>query len=141
MKLEQQVVSLELAKKMKELGFEQESYLYWVNVKSTQPQSDVNFWGIWRGMKDEILGVDVSKNISAYTVAELGEMLPAEVWLLNEPPFKKQYLLTINRYTKSNDWSVSYVRKDDQDFIDERAKTEADARAKMLIYLKENNLI
>jgi len=141
MKLEQQVVSLELAKKMKELGFEQESYLYWVNVKSMQPQSDVNFWGIWRGMKDEILGVDVSKNISAYTVAELGEMLPAEVWLLNEPPFKKQYLLTINRYTKSNDWSVSYVRKDDQDFIDERAKTEADARAKMLIYLKENNLI
>ena len=36
MKLENQVVSLELAKKLKELGFEQKSLFYWDEGKETR---------------------------------------------------------------------------------------------------------
>lgn len=66
MTLEQQVVSLELAKKLKELGVKQESLYYW-NYSGGEAEREI--WRIGSG-KAPISGV------AAFTVAELDELLP-----------------------------------------------------------------
>ena len=144
MKLENQVVSLELAKKLKELGVKQDSIFYWVKGGSTKEECpDCKkaggiipecFYcaGTGKGevkqnyylYSEQECSKDIrSKDYSAYTVAELGEMLP---------PYTKSH------YTASGK-HFCYV-PDDFKVLGQVAKTEADARAKMLIYLIENKL-
>lgn len=145
MKLEQQVVSLELAKKMKELGFKQESLWYWWedtdNIGSAYLEIDESQLNITQ--QPELLydykGVAKTSNhiISAYSVAELGEMLPAQV--KNEKTRNVDCLsCTKNVYGK---YIVRYHSSFSTPLVEIFADTEADARAKMLIYLKDNNLI
>ena len=120
MKLEQQVVSLELAKKLKELGFEQESLFYWHLETNT-----VVYLGT-------ILGKDsVAFYISAYTVAELGKMLPQGFFTAKGKKWRSWFSDTDNAF----EWKDS----DQYDPID--MDNEADARAKMLIWLSENNYL
>lgn len=128
MNLEQQVCSLELAKKLKELGVKQESL----------------FWHVWDGERDYFLyhneqvqvyegkrnhillhdgtikspGGQVLDKFSAFTVAELGEML--------SPHLRKSIWLLEIRDSMNQ---ATYM------------ENEADARANMLIYLLENKLI
>jgi hypothetical protein len=120
MKLENQVCSLELAKRLKELGFEQESLFYhvkeyYLNAKAITQTKYSNTH---------------SEEVSAYTVAELGEMLPVNYYSL------KAY---------NGEWCCYKIEdelnKEDFLFLTTISNTEADARAKMLIYLKENNLV
>lgn len=144
MKLEQQVCSLELAKKLKELGVKQESLFYWRLGYSVIESFDN---GVSLGKKGEFSDYQIEfypkprfttanfkwnesdlrklneTEVSAFTVAELGEMLPG--------------YYTVARKDNFDRWSVGHeqLRKD---FI---ADTEADARAKMLIYLLENGLL
>jgi hypothetical protein len=117
MKLQNQVVSLELAKKLKELGFPQDSLFYW--TKSLDGKNVLKEWRIITG--DEEINAYGS---SAYTVAELGEMLPG-LWMpvKDEENGRKPWLRVDREINKT--WE----------------ETEADARAKTLIYLKENKLI
>lgn len=77
MKLEDQVCSLELAKRLKEFGVKQESAFYWTNVhweKGREPR--------WALISSELINGErwrTPKNgFSAFTVAELGEMLTKE---------------------------------------------------------------
>jgi len=137
MKLEQQVTNLELSKKLKELGMGQES-LFW--YAKTGYSGKHSFLGTKRDMDrfkeheyDDMPGAnDTYDFISTFTVAELGEMLPfgtksihidawdetyqgGKTWMCNAPERKKRHI--------------------------EYADTEANARAKMLIYLMENDLI
>lgn len=124
MKLEQQVTSLELSKRLKELGVKHES-LY--------------VWDILYGNKHEYDYVCVLNNspfpsrpfpsYSAFTVAELGEMLHHG----------------IGGAWKGIDgsWRCSWVHMKDggshqQSF---EADTEAEARGLMLEYLIKNQLI
>lgn len=116
MELEKQVCNLELAKKLKELGVMQESYLIWI-----------------RGYQEDSWSLTVSKfnhhvnRYAAFTVAELGEMLPIGL-------DSKGQAIQIER---SKDGWVSGLRTYREfikTFIEPR---EADARAKMLIYLLE----
>ena len=79
------------------------------------------------------------RDVAAFTVAELGEMLP-ECFLWNG---ETQVTLTGSKY--SGGWHVTYMSTK---FQGKRAinhfedgDTEANARAKMLIYLIENKLI
>lgn len=120
MKLEQQVVSLELAKRLKELGTKQESLWYY--------DGNHNLVMFGNYVTDEY--------IAAFTVAELGEMLPVEV---------RNNFLVCEKDTdgKDVDWTVRYHPYDVDEFRmpSQVAETEAGARAKMLIYLLENNLI
>lgn len=108
MKLEEQVVSLELAKKLKELGVKQESY--WYHATS--------FTGEMR-LYHDTEHKDDNRAISAFSVAELGEMLPDDV----------------AEYKESGSWNVLSEKH-----IKGYSGNEADARAKMLIYLIENKL-
>lgn len=120
MTLESQVCSLELAKKLKELGVKQESDFYYTK-----------FGLQFRPFPD-------NREFSAFTVAELGEMLPQEI-----DDFEGDNQVWYALYSaKSPDyWSIYYKNQDRRFRKVINADTEANTRAKMLIYLLENKLI
>lgn len=118
MELSKQIVSLELAKKLKELGVKQESLHLWQYVYAH------------KGYEIDNGDLDPSMTFSAFTVAELGEMLPEyanvngmQTWFCDKENGKWRCGFRYN---------INTVQK---------ADTESDARAKMLIYLLENKLI
>lgn len=74
--LESQVTSRPISELLKELGCKQES-LFYHQVDSNASTKEKVYYGI-AFTKDEVFYG--AKHWSAYTVAELGEMLP---WLLN----------------------------------------------------------
>ncbi len=139
MKLEDQVISLDLAKRMKELGFVQESLWYWQEgTHYTTYVCNIVSSGISNSNKEAWCGN--REDYSAYTVAELGEMLPT--------PLLEKYHFTCSKY--GSEWECWFEKWNNngyceravqKDIMNQYATTEADARAKMLIYLKENNLL
>jgi hypothetical protein len=116
---EKQVCSLELSQKLKELEVKQKSYFYWRDDGFTLTD------------KKEDYHPDF-KWYSAFTVAELGEMLPKEI---------NGYYLKIHYMQGLVAWRIHYVKPNGSDAFHEDATTEADARAAMLVYLIENSLI
>lgn len=137
MKLESQVVSLELAQKLKELGVKQESLYQHAEYRHGINQPN---WE-WR-ITDSLYEGDYDhyrNECSAFTVAELGEMLPEEY------PTDSDSQLTIWKFWSVKDKNAWWVRYNNdllkKVYHTEYADTEADARAKMLIYLLENKLI
>jgi hypothetical protein len=134
-KLEDQVCSLELAKKLKELGAKQKSLFWWGRPK------DLNVYGLFYTPMLFSFGEDHFDELySAFTVAELGEILPIHFgYKWNNKMYPTGLMIT----KLINDWLVSYnvtgsYAPSELCIFD---KTEADARAKMLIYLIENGLI
>lgn len=120
MQLEQQVCSLELAKRLKELGVSQESLFGWNKTISGYVKLESSTHD--RRQFENVFG-SVIEYTSAFTVAELGEMLPE-----NHITMKK--------------FGVWQGRKTGEDFkLISECDTEADSRAKMLIYLLENKII
>jgi hypothetical protein len=122
------------------LGIKQESYFVWHTGGKLSGKR----------FKDEILpskrpasfGAANSAwtDYPAFTVAELGEMLPMSL----QPKKSYEYFLEIGH--DSYGWSCVYrfYEQDGSnlDFVKIIfSETEADARAKMLIYLLGNNLI
>jgi hypothetical protein len=126
MELENQVVSLELAKKLKELGVKQESLFYWC-VACTKPHAFFHL------TSEESMnsGIGSGRYISAFTVAELINMLPNTIVTekILEP-------LQINQYSI---WAFNYGRR--VVFSAYTGDTFDDALARFVIYLIENKLI
>ncbi len=133
--LQQQVCSLELAKRLKQLGLRQVSHFRWID-DFVRGEDDVKSYGYEECWGDEEFW---STGIAAFTVAELGEMLPDII-------------------LDGTTFGLEYGRRDEADgrrhmvaytpisavvpslaFINDIG-TEADARAKMPIYLIENKL-
>lgn len=128
MKIEDQVCSLELAKKLHKLKVNQEDALYyWGKAGMMGWQLENRNYANYRWKRAEIH--------AAFTVAELGEMLPRNLYgfnpvvsLLPDGVYQCGYLDNERKETHVlNGWK--------------QADTEADARAKMLIYLIKNKLI
>ena len=131
MELSQQVVSLELSKKLKELGVKQESLFYWrqyifsdtASEKEKvclQINNEAGVWGVGN-IKDN----DHKESVSAFTVAELGDLL-----------------LKRREYQVRNDGKYYYyVLKNGSIETTIGDENESDARAKMLVYLLENKVI
>jgi len=119
--LSSQVISLPLAKRLKELKVPQESLFYWVYLGSHLSGS-VDGWYIKPNyrVKDDI------EKLSAFTVAELGEMLKVTAWCIATQPIGEQWMCWAPSW---EDWGIH---------IDE---TMANAMAKMLIHLLEKGLI
>lgn len=117
---EKYVVSLETAKRMKELGFPQETDFIWVDL-----QKD-DHWYLLPNSEDVTLKAKEWKMnlVAAPHVGELGDFIP------------KRFRLPVHN-TIDGRWMIGESSEDLQINID----TEADARAKMLIYLAENKLI
>ncbi len=128
MKLENQVTSLDMAKRLKELGVKQESLFIWFK----------------RGEERSFeLAYEESENwkvaYSAFTVAELGEMLPQIIKLKG---VKYQLFISVGL---DKQWFVVYANEEDYEdnapFPIMMTHSEANARGKMVIYLLENKLI
>lgn len=113
MKLEQQVTSLEISKRLKELGVKQKSLLCWYewDDKSVSLQTEI------------VLDENSIDGYSAFTVAELGEMLPHGVE---------------TGKTSEGQAFCGYHNGNPNQSFGITEKTEADARGKMLIYLEEH---
>ena len=112
MKLEHQLSSLEPSKKLKELGVKQESLFWWYD-------------GELEYHSDSQPSKSTFEQCSAFTVAELGEMLP----------------IGIHTYQRPLDgWGCLSEHQFGKDII-EVEKKMADAMAKMLIYLLEHGLL
>ncbi len=134
MKLENQVCSLELAKKIKQLGVKQDSLWWWMKYQR-MPDSSI-FWTIQREeIKDTNEYSFIKRdNISAFTVAELGEMLPFGV-----DSGKTDYDLGKEKSFFCA-WREDAYHEEKPDKII-FADTEANARAKMLIWLIEQGKV
>lgn len=135
MTIEDQVCSLELSKHLKELGVEQESLFYWTELH------DGDEWAT-DGNEPRIFNEKLGSYIqsSAFTVAELGEMLPVTITV-----GYKHFYFCCNKTIHNN--RCGYESENgiwgnvDETHLVGEGKTESDARAKMLIYLLENNLV
>lgn len=117
--LQQQVTSLQLSQRLNELGVKQESYFYWYRGE------------VSRG--NQLFGTDVKLTrgeppVSAFTVTELGEMLP-----------KRLNVKVVNLPSKTDDDKWFFTVPDTNHA--EMSDTEADARCLMLIYLIEQKII
>lgn len=145
MKLENQVVSLELAQKLKELGVKQESYFMWHCAGDRCSVGEVV--EIFPDTNPEFRMFNKTHNTaSAYTVAELGEMLPCFVVSGESRTYWLEGSKDWNSSQGDNtEWNYCAVTTGDGKAGHTLeyciATTEADARAKMLIYLLENKLI
>jgi hypothetical protein len=145
MRLQEQVCSLELAKRLKELGVKQESlWAWWVATDmddtpalNRHPDKDCPTCGHPKAPYFEW--------ISAFTVTEFGQMLPKTIRSPHQPSrnallsSQPSWFYDDRRYddgVQARDaWRVGYEN------LYEEGDTEADARAKMLIYLLENKVI
>src|SRR3990167_5874578 len=131
MKLEEQVCSLELAKRLKELGVKQVSLFYWCPSKTHD-----DAWVIKYGLMPDKMAH--THEFSAFTVAELGEMLPQNIQAKKEDAGSVETGHWYLQQDKFHDhWRIYYAFGGT--FVYEtEGPTEADARAKMLINLIEN---
>lgn len=148
MNIENQVCSLELAKKLKELGVKKDSIFYWadgilVNNIEMELLLENGTVRTLSGVYNDWPDRKVAELYSAFSVAELGEMLPHDLIVKYKDFFgdidQVSYRLMIQK-TDPNDWNVYYYEKHEEncDFSDSNL---ANALAKMLIHLIENKLI
>jgi len=126
MKLEDQVVNLELSIKLHDLGVKRRSYFVWHCYNSEGFDADGSPLG------KEVFDVTESWQIdeplaSAFTVAELGEMLPSAIDSFYWIDMRNWYDFEI--CYQDDNYNIKHVVND---------KSEANARAKMLIWLIEN---
>lgn len=155
MKLEDQVVNLELSKKLYELGVIKESLFYWCGIDSNSDSENP-----YPRYCDTMIE---SSDLSAFTSEELGEIIPSRIQLKGKEPFDVfrlriekilvqlpndkvdmyfNYVYSINYYCDSTElegedaWLVRKLFQ--HNFYDEN---EANARAEMLINLIENGYI
>ena len=106
MNIEEQVTSLELSKKLKELGVKQESLWYWWKAGHIFVE------------EERYAGRQWEKLASALTVTELGELLPRSIdgkWFLRIKPVKN-----------NNDlWEINYIGKKNKDMTFRYSKMDS----------------
>jgi len=142
--LEKQVVSLELAKRLKELGAPQDS-LY-CHMQSMGRLKDGVLSSVdAHCIRSMTVGTKGEGELfAAYTVAELGELLPyavkkeGELYFIHQTPCVGGHNYDSERFC----FEFTYTSiKGEAITLPIQEKTEADARAKMLIYLLKQKLI
>lgn len=154
MKLEEQVTSLELSRTLKELGVKQKSLFQWsIEYKKKNGKSSTQLMGNSFGMKVfhniswRVYDWNKRETYSAFTVAELGEMLPARI---TNPVTRNMDRLCfylkehkgVNSMQDMRDgYTIEYHTLYSAPLHRLWGNTEANARASMLIYLIENKLM
>ncbi len=150
MNIELQVCSLDLARKLKELGVNKSSIFGWCHHNYGNKRDWVIITGnynhnpfLWGG-DDCKLQEQKDREIAAYTSAELIDLLPTSFECRNEidnlESCEKVYLRIV-KYL--DNYHVSYFDHDDQWFSWHRIEEVklSDALAKMLIHLIEQKLV
>ena len=120
MNIEQQVVSLELAKQLKDAGYPQEGLWWWVYTTVEYPKKH---WEFVVSMEPRTFS-EYKDIYVAPTVAELGKILRDDCFSYR---------------TREQIWYC--YGKIGSGMYSQEADTEADARAKMLLYLHKEGLI
>ena len=139
MKLENQVTIKETSQRLKELGVKQESLYNWEYDTFSKKSSIIDSGGI-RGCPrcGTVVGglrpTLTRESYSSFTVAELGEILRKEEWECPEYDREERAWIWYEYLPSSRKKHFIHDTPDDTD-------TEAEARAKMLIYLLENKLL
>ena len=118
MNLQDQVVSLELSKRLKELGVEQDSIFYWAETFDNIEKFKLFF----DGKPDK-----KAREYHAFAVAELGEMLPC---------FTKTEKYLSKGKVRWN--STEYVTAENHSC---HAESEVDSKARLLIHLIEKGIV
>lgn len=154
MNLENQVCSLELGKKLLLLGIKQDSYFYWFKGYDSWLLHYVNY-NHWETDK-KIFLEHAGEAYSAFIADELGLLLPNSVTKNENEPFNN-FRIMINKFISIennlpiNNFTINYecdsTELSGQDAWLRRKLTVniydpnlANAMARMLIYLIENNL-
>lgn len=130
MTLEQQVCNEDLAIKLKTLGVPQKSLYSWVKDnlgQITQVLMKPTGTATW--------GTIIA---SAFTTAELGELLPE--CYLTQRRLNGQWECWQDS-TRILEGTIPLDKSFPRDYVSIFAKTETEARAKMLVHLIENSLI
>ena len=136
-----QVCSLELSKRLKELGYPQKSLWYWVNDgKALNEGKDrwILVYKYWTNYKS----LSRPDKVSAPSVAEIGMALPNN---LKDKNGKFLWLTSAMRSDRI--WFIWYDNTLKKDIVNgifyyrQTADTEAEARGLMWEYLKKNGLI
>lgn len=138
MKLENQVCTLKQAKRLRELGIAKESLFCYVSENLGNFEVVATFGYSWSDFPDYS---SYKHKYFAYTVAELGVMLPdfqhqnGKGFWISFPSHSSDIMKWIG--------AVETPNRDHSETIRHRIvhDTEAQARAAMLIYLIENNHI
>ena len=120
MTIENQVVSLNIAKRLKTLGVKQKSCFWW-KVADEEIVSEEHSLAMYPH--------HARSYASAFTVAELGEML--------RPQDNGRFI----SFHNGEDWTCEQQDETWECLQVAHAENEADARGKMLIYLLENGLV
>ena len=151
MNLESQVTSLELSKKLHELGVKQESLFYWYK--------DNNEWLL---DYNERLLIEFRENYSAFTASELLELLPHRITIKENEPFnnftlyiKKSFI--VKETIKFDSMITTYIINYECESTECRGENAwlkrqlfthniwdenfSNALAKILIFLIENEII
>ena len=139
--IEWQVSNRELSQRLKELGVEQDSLLHWWKTDNGKWEIDDYTVNESFGNPSICFPEDWA---SAFTVAELGEILPItiDLSLKKESGLLSQTLMVL---VMGKNFNGHYIGYRNEEFfrlnLSETSSTEANARAKMLIYLIENKLM
>jgi hypothetical protein len=157
MKLKDQVCTLEQARSLKGLGVIQESICFWYQQVSPRnpnmheygiPQEQMRWHLTPLGKQSTISTQSVYAEYAAFTVAELGVMLPEFIDKAGKEFRIQQWHNVAGRSEikqfNNEEFRIAY-RKEPADCMGEIGdnfyeKTEAQVRARMLIYLLESKL-
>ena len=132
-----EVPSLELCKRLKELGFPQEGGWYWIKDEGEWiivfSEDGESYLLEYSGGEGEYFTAKLPEDkVKAPTCRELGEWLPRVI--------EDYFLEFLPKGKKILDWWVVY-RNQNKTKILIPADTEPNARAKMLIWLVENGYV
>ena len=159
MNLEHQVTSLELSKKLFDIGVKQESIFCYQEVKDSNPAIWPRSFNI-----DEFRKPCDDGRIAAFTTSELLSFLPIRITLKEDHPFNSfRFKMEKSFYAEQDDVSKEILNISDVYIVNYRCDSNevagedawlertltrnitdsnaANALAKMLIYLIENNII
>lgn len=122
MELSKQVTSLEISKRLKELGVKQESVWYWLELYAGPEDGFKTYYSLNLSKHRE-----VEVQFSAFTCSELVMLLP----------------IRVNSGKRKSPKNTYYCNWDFKKGVhhSENAETLADAMGLMLIYLLENKLL
>lgn len=127
MNIKNHVVSLELSKQLKISGYPQQSFFYWAAIGDS-----------WTLRSPDYPKRPAGEIVAAPLASELGEQLPMEI-----EKHGLLYELHICKNTEWGEWYCNYSRIEKTELLGygRQDKSEADARAKMWLYLKQEGLL
>lgn len=139
--MEKHVTSLEISKKLKELGVKQESEFVWADTRIDRISTGEDKYM----QLSYIQTKHYRYKVSAFLASELGELLPNWVFIVKDESNSFYCYASAETYSEyhRNDQnsSVPWDVDEEEDLIGDIANTMSDAMGKMLIYLLENKLI